>query len=76
MTFRHSRNEAREAKRELADRLRNVEGITSIGIGTTESRDDYAVMVTVLDKKSTLQVPDQVDGVPVIVAVTGAIQGY
>lgn len=75
-TMLHSRDEARGAKQQLSAKFGGNDGITSFGIGMTEARDSYAVTVTVDDAAHAAKLPDEVEGVPVRVLVTGAFAKF
>lgn len=65
------RDLVRRAKTSLAERLKNVAGITSLGIGKAAGSGDYIVRVTVRDRKAAEQVPADCEGVAVEVSVSG-----
>lgn len=65
--------QADRARCKLRKRLSRVTGIQGIGIAVLE--DGYGVKVNVRDHTPS-EVPDDVDGVPVIVDVVGAISAW
>ena len=71
MSCAPSRDEVRSAKAGLAERLKDVAGITSMGIGKGAVSGGYIVRVTVLDGKTAKKIPPQYEGVPVEVSVSG-----
>lgn len=71
-----SRDRVRRAKAQLGDLLRNVSGITSVGIGKARLTGDYIVQVTVRDEAAAKRVPDTCEGVAVEVSVTGEFEAY
>lgn len=62
--------EARTAKPKLLALVERLEGVR--GIGITRAGDGYALKLN-LARGGTLEVPRDVDGVPVIVEVVGRI---
>jgi hypothetical protein len=71
-----SKDVVREAKRALADRIREVRGVTSLGIGGSRKKGGYFVRVTVEDEKSAHSIPSEISGVPVQVSVSGPFIAY
>ena len=63
---------ARAAKQKLAERLRNVADVRGIGIAVLDG--GYGVKVNFGGRPPAGVVPDDVDGVPVIVDVVGPIR--
>jgi len=76
MERHHSLAEARAAKETLASRLNAHSGVTSIGIGSGKTNDDWALIVTLRDKEAGTSIPSDVDGVPVRLRVTGPISAF
>ncbi len=66
-----SRDEVRNAKAALAAQLKDVGGITSMGIGKATLSSGYIVRVTVRDERTAKKIPPQSEGVPVEVSVSG-----
>ena len=66
--------EAEAAKRKLRERLSGISAIRGIGIATL--RRGYGIKVNLLDQSARHLVPDDIDGVPVIVDVVGIISPY
>jgi hypothetical protein len=64
--------QARTAKRKLAERLRNLAALRGIGIAVLEG--GYGVKVNFATRPEAGTVPDDVDGVPVIVDIVGSIR--
>jgi hypothetical protein len=71
MKQRHSREQVRTAKAAAADRFRDDDAVTSVGIGMTEDRSDYAVTITVSSAQALPRMPLKIGSVPVRVAVVG-----
>ena len=71
MKPRHSREQVRTAKAAAADRFRDDAAVTSVGIGMTEDRSDYAVTITVSNPRALTRMPVKIGSVPVRVAVVG-----
>ena len=63
---------ARAAKRILLDKIRNHPQLRGVGI-TRLDDGSYAIKVN-LAELADLEVPDDVDGVPVIVNVVGRVE--
>lgn len=66
--------QAEAAKEKLRGRLAGVPAIRGIGIAALDR--GYGVKVNLRDRSSRHLVPDDVDGVPVIVDVVGIISPY
>jgi hypothetical protein len=66
--------QARTAKRKLLDRLRGAAGLRGVGIAVLDA--GYGVKVNFAVRPPAGLVPDDVDGVPVIVDVVGAIEPF
>ena len=64
-------DQAELAKQELRKQLAGVPGIRGIGIAVLEN--GYGVKVNLLDRAARHLIPDDVDGVPVIVDIVGVI---
>jgi hypothetical protein len=64
--------QARAAKRKLADRLQDNAEVRGIGIAVLD--DGYGVKVNFAIRPASGVVPDDVDGVPVVVDVVGSIR--
>ncbi len=71
MSPRHSRDEVRSAKREAVERFQTDKEVTSVGIGMTEDRSDYAVTITVANNRALRKLPLTIGTVPVRGLVTG-----
>ena len=71
-----SKEKVRNAKTELANALRDVAGITSLGIGKIRATGDYCVRVTVQNEATAKRVPKSCQGVPVEVSVSGDFFAY
>jgi hypothetical protein len=69
-----SLEEATAAKETLRARLAGLAEIRGIGVAVLP--DGYGVKVNLLNAVACAQVPDDVDGVPVIIDVVGAIRAY
>jgi len=65
------RDPVRRAKAALALRLKDVAGVTSLGIGKAFLSGEYIVRVTVRDRSTADQIPSDCEGVPVEVSVSG-----
>ena len=63
--------QAREAKQHLRAQLREVDGVT--GIGLARAGDDYRLQVNVVEPAVGSAVPTSVDGVSVRVRLTGPV---
>jgi hypothetical protein len=63
--------QARAAKEHLRERLRDRDGV--VGVGIARSAGGYCVTVNVADAAAAGQVPGDVDGVEVRIAVVGGI---
>ena len=70
-----SKEQVRHAKAQLADLLRDVAGITSLGIGKARLTGGYVVRVTVRDAAAARNVPESCEGVPIEVSVSGDFAG-
>ena len=73
MPHRHNLETARRAKREIAERISTVPGVTGVGIGWNRARDDYAVHVFVRDDAAKGRIPSAAGEIEVCVEVTGEI---
>jgi hypothetical protein len=62
---------ARTAKTKIADLLQDEMEVCGIGIATLDG--GYGVKVNVTGAAAALHIPDEVDGVPVVVTVGGEI---
>ncbi len=71
MSATPSRDDVRHAKSGLASSLKDVKGITSLGIGKAKPTGHYVVRVTVMDQAAAEKVPHQFEGVPVEVSISG-----
>lgn len=71
MTTKHSKDEARLAKQIAVSELAGNSDITSVGIGMTEDRSDYAVTVTAKTLNALKVIPARFGDVPVRKLVTG-----
>jgi len=69
-----SLQEAEAAKRILRERLTGISTIRGIGIATLGR--GYGVKVNLLDRSARHLVPDDIDGVPVIVDIVGIISPH
>jgi predicted nicotinamide N-methyase len=63
---------ARAAKSVLAAQLATVPGV--VGIGLARRSADYVVKVDLADPDVAQRVPGNVDGVPVVTEVVGAVR--
>lgn len=66
-------DEAERARTKLREQLRGAGGVQGIGIAVLPG--GYGVKVNLRDAGARGAVPDEVDGVPVIVAITGNVIG-
>lgn len=71
----HTMSEARLAKQRIKEQLQDVPGV-SLGIGQTDSGNDYAVLVLVEDEGTARRLPPLSADVPVKVAITGKIAAW
>jgi hypothetical protein len=68
-----SLDQARAAKSAALDRFREIGTVT--GVGVTRIDGDYAVKVNLSESvRAGVEIPDEIDGVPVRVEVTGVIR--
>jgi hypothetical protein len=63
---------ARAAKEKVRELIAGVEGVRGLGLTSVGSR--YAVKVNLSAQLENLSLPDDVDGVPVVIDVVGAIK--
>lgn len=63
--------QARAAKEHLREHLRDRGGV--VGVGIVRSADGYCITVNVAEEDAAGQVPTDVDGVEVRIAVVGEI---
>ena len=68
---RHSREDARAAKQRAVADLSTDADVTSVGLGMTEDRSDYAVTVTVRNRRALSRIPQTIGTVPVRAVVSG-----
>jgi hypothetical protein len=66
------RSAASAAKSVLAARLAAVPGV--VGVGLAREARDYVVKVDLADAAAAERVPGNVDGVPVVTEVIGAVR--
>lgn len=66
-----SQDEARAAKVEVLDRLRDLPILA--GIGITENARGYCVKVNLKEPSTSIHIPEQIGRVPVIVEVVGKV---
>ncbi|ORE92790.1 hypothetical protein [Aurantimonas sp. 22II-16-19i] len=71
----HTMSEARLARQRIKEQLQDVPGV-SLGIGQTDSGNDYAVLVLVEDEGTARRLPPLSADVPVKLAITGKIAAY
>jgi hypothetical protein len=71
MATTHTREQVRLAKAKAAARFKDDLDVTSVGIGMTEDRKDYAVTITVADEKVLEKLPSHIGNIPVRAAVSG-----
>lgn len=67
----HSREEARSAKQLAAERFRDDVEVTSVGLGMTADRSDYAVTITVANGRVLKRIPRTIGSIPVRTAILG-----
>lgn len=67
----HTREDARRAKLVAADRFRDDREVTSIGLGWTEDRTDYAVTFTLSNADARCRIPARICDVPTRVVIIG-----
>ena len=72
----HTRDEARRAKLAASEQFRHDTGVTSVGIGWTEDRSDYAVTITIAHPGTRLRIPTSICDVPVRVVVVGEASAF
>jgi hypothetical protein len=58
------------------DRLMHIAGVVGVGIGKLENSPAIVVMVAERTPQIDTQVPEQLDGYPVIVEVTGEFKAF
>ena len=68
---RHSRDDARKAKLAAAARFYDDADVTSVGIGMTADRSDYAVTITVASARALKRMPVSILNVPTRVELVG-----
>ena len=66
------RSAASAAKSVLAARLADEPGV--VGVGLARRAEDYVVKVNLADASAAGRVPENVDGVPVVTEVIGAVR--
>ncbi|PFG41731.1 hypothetical protein ATJ88_0373 [Isoptericola jiangsuensis] len=66
-------NEARSAKAELRESLRDVDGVQGVGLARRGDDRDWVLQVNVLNVRARKDVPPDIHGVPVRVHVIGAV---
>jgi hypothetical protein len=71
MVMKHSKDEARVAKQLAVSELAGNSDITSVGIGMTEDKSDYAVTITAKTLNALKFIPARFGSVPVRKLVTG-----
>jgi len=68
-----SLDQARAAKGAALERFRKIGNVT--GVGVTRVDGDYAVKVNLSERiAADVEIPDEIEGVPVRVEVTGVIR--
>lgn len=72
MAPKHSREDARTAKREALALFQGDGEVTSIGIGLSDG--DYVVTLTVTHRDALKKLPDSILDVPVQASVSGEFQ--
>ncbi|WP_041582827.1 hypothetical protein [Xylanimonas cellulosilytica] len=65
---------ARAAKPALRDALARIQGVAGVGLAQRGGPSDWVLQVNVDSVRARKDVPPDVDGVPVVVRVVGAVR--
>ena len=64
---------AKTAQKRLVKKIETLDAVKGIGIGLTPAHDAYALEVLVDAKRPTTDIPEIIDGIPVILLPVGKI---